>query len=80
MPNPVNPEPKIFATKAQRHEGFYFVIRSYVHRIYHARQELTTKVSGCLIFIRGQVPRARFSRPFSLCGQMALPQYTLNPL
>jgi len=26
--NPDKPEPKIFATKAQRHEGFYFVIRS----------------------------------------------------
>jgi len=28
MPNPDNPEPKIFATKAQRHEELYFVILS----------------------------------------------------
>jgi len=27
-PNPDKPEPKIFATKAQRHQGFYFVILS----------------------------------------------------
>jgi hypothetical protein len=24
-PNPDEPEPKIFATKSQRHEGFYFL-------------------------------------------------------
>jgi len=28
IPNPDKPEPKIFATKAQRHEGFFFVILS----------------------------------------------------
>jgi len=28
-PNPDKSEPTVFATKAQRHEGFYFVILSW---------------------------------------------------